>query len=102
MTDSIGDIREQIKEIQDRLTYFYLQTDGSYDFPNSREGDLLKMVHRSIPLLQSAVAEADRLARIKELEYFLEVNPNTLAVDFIAERLTELRKKVLCPIYQQI
>lgn len=33
------------KEINDRLFYFYGQTDGTFDFPNSAEGDLLKLVN---------------------------------------------------------
>ena len=32
------------REIQDRLDYFFKRTDGSYNFPNSAEGDILKMV----------------------------------------------------------
>jgi hypothetical protein len=36
------------KEILNRIDYFYLQTDGTHLFPNSREGDLLKMVHKFI------------------------------------------------------
>jgi hypothetical protein len=39
-SDAIG------REIIDRLNYFYLQTDGSMKFPNSAEGDILKMVHK--------------------------------------------------------
>jgi hypothetical protein len=37
---------EKLQEIQDRLRHFYGQTDGSYLFPDSQEGDLLKLVHR--------------------------------------------------------
>lgn len=33
------------KEINDRLFYFYGQTDGTFNFPNSAEGDLLKLVN---------------------------------------------------------
>ena len=33
------------KEINDRLFYFYAQTDGTFNFPNSAEGDLLKLVN---------------------------------------------------------
>ena len=33
------------KEINDRLFHFYAQTDGTFDFPNSAEGDLLKLVN---------------------------------------------------------
>lgn len=37
--------REELeKEINDRLFYFYGKTDGTFDFPNSAEGDLLKLV----------------------------------------------------------
>lgn len=32
-------------EIRRRVAHFYLQTDGTMKFPNSAEGDLLKMVH---------------------------------------------------------
>ena len=33
------------KEINDRLFHFYAKTDGTFDFPNSAEGDLLKLVN---------------------------------------------------------
>ena len=33
------------REIKSRMTYFYGQTDGTMDFPDSAEGDLLKIVH---------------------------------------------------------
>ena len=36
------------QEIADRLKVFYMQIDETYEFPNSREGDLLKMVHKAI------------------------------------------------------
>ena len=32
-------------EIRHRMAHFYLQTDGTMKFPNSAEGDILKMVH---------------------------------------------------------
>lgn len=35
-------------EILDRMNYFYLQTDGTYKWPNNAEGDLLKMAHKFI------------------------------------------------------
>ena len=34
------------QEFLDRCTHFYLQTDGTYKWPNSCEGDLLKMAHK--------------------------------------------------------
>lgn len=33
------------QEVRERLGYFYMKTDGIYEFPNNKEGDLLKMVH---------------------------------------------------------
>lgn len=35
-------------EFLDRCNHFYLQTDGSYDFPNSCEGDLLRIALKEI------------------------------------------------------
>lgn len=32
------------KEIKHRLVHFYGRTDGTFDFPNNAEGDLLKIV----------------------------------------------------------
>lgn len=32
-------------ELRRRMAHFYGQTDGTMKFPNSAEGDLLKMVH---------------------------------------------------------
>lgn len=32
-------------EILDRMKHFYMQTDGTYKWPDSAEGDLLKMVY---------------------------------------------------------
>ena len=45
------------KEIQARMTYFYAQTDGTMNFPNSAEGDLLKMVHTLLQNTKSAHSE---------------------------------------------
>ena len=33
------------REIKSRMTYFYEQADGTMAFPDSAEGDLLKIVH---------------------------------------------------------
>lgn len=38
------------QEVRDRIDYFYLQTDGTYNFPNSAEGDLIKMVHEQLDI----------------------------------------------------
>lgn len=39
---------ELLKEIYDRLNYFYRRTDGTMNFPNSAEGDILKIVYAYI------------------------------------------------------
>ena len=39
-----------ILELRNRLNHFYLQTDGTYKFPNSAEGDLLKMFEKFLTL----------------------------------------------------
>jgi len=43
-------IRWYIVELRNRLNHFYLQTDGTYKFPNSAEGDLLKMFEKFLTL----------------------------------------------------
>jgi hypothetical protein len=36
--------KKAFQEVLNRITYFYMKTDGIYEFPNSAEGDLLKMI----------------------------------------------------------
>lgn len=45
-------------EFSDRIDYFYLQTDGSHNFPDSAEGDILKIGHAEIKALRAEVAKA--------------------------------------------
>jgi len=40
--DSLGEKLES--ELADRITHFYLQTDGSIQVPNNREGDIIIML----------------------------------------------------------
>jgi hypothetical protein len=40
------------KELRNRMWYFYGRTDGSFGFPNSREGDLLKMMLKFLDLAE--------------------------------------------------
>ncbi|WP_430597326.1 hypothetical protein [Enterococcus sp. AZ177] len=40
------------KELGDRFQHFYMQLDGSYNFPNSLEGDLLRMTHNMLTLME--------------------------------------------------
>lgn len=50
------DTAEIAKELRDRMTHFYGQSDGSFRFPNSCEGDLLRMTARLLGLLPNAKA----------------------------------------------
>jgi hypothetical protein len=44
----------------DNLHHAYAQTDGSYDFPNSREGDMLKQAKKEIEEKDKTIAELKR------------------------------------------
>lgn len=48
----IESLQQNFKEIKDRINYFYLQIDGEYDFPNSKEGDLIKMLNKTLFQIQ--------------------------------------------------
>ena len=43
-----------VKEMQDRMRYFCSLTDGTMNFPNSGEGDLLKVVFVPLSKLEAA------------------------------------------------
>lgn len=45
-----GDREWYVKELRDRLRHFYGQINGSYSFPNSLEGDLLRMTWKLLLL----------------------------------------------------
>lgn len=46
------------------LHHFCAQTDGSYRFPNSAEGDLLKQAKREIEALQAELDTAKAFHRV--------------------------------------
>lgn len=48
------------KEFFDRVTHFYSQTDGTIKWPNSREGDLLKIAFEALRPVESDEEEADK------------------------------------------
>lgn len=52
--ESRWDTAEIAKELRDRMTYFYGQSDGSFRFPNSCEGDMLRMTARLLARLPNA------------------------------------------------
>lgn len=38
-------LEQHQQELLNRINYQYLQLDGTYKYPNSQEGDFIKMVH---------------------------------------------------------
>src|SRR3982750_3172616 len=60
---------KQPQEILDRMAYFYKQTDGTYDFPNSAEGDLLKMVYKYLSGNPTATLKKKLLASLPSTKY---------------------------------
>lgn len=48
------------------LHYFCAQTDGTYKFPNSAEGDLLKQAKKEIEALENENAELKRYVEYVE------------------------------------
>lgn len=49
------------REIKDRMAHFYGQTDGSMSFPNTAEGDLLKLVYRLLSENSEVCNEGEQL-----------------------------------------
>lgn len=42
--------KEYEQGLREWFTYFYLRTDGTYEFPNSAEGDMLRMTWKMLNL----------------------------------------------------
>jgi hypothetical protein len=47
------------------LHYFYAKTDGTYAFPNSSEGDLLKTAKKEIEEYEKEIARLNQLLKEK-------------------------------------
>ncbi|WP_270997227.1 hypothetical protein [Listeria seeligeri] len=60
------------QELRDRFAYSFMKSDFTYEFPNSAEGDLLKMTHIMLSLPETEEPEIpamdQMLSKIKELE----------------------------------
>lgn len=56
----LGDFRPQ--EVINRIEYKYMQTDGTIDFPNSYEGDTLRIAYKTAQLMK----QQDIKSRIDE------------------------------------
>ena len=46
-----------LDEVVDRLNYFYRRIDGTLVFPNSPDGDILRMVYRAMTLHENPARE---------------------------------------------
>jgi hypothetical protein len=64
----VGTGEQLLKEIEDRLNYFYLQTDGTMNFPNSAEGDILKLVFQYINKEQERLNDVNEFLQKMEIE----------------------------------
>jgi hypothetical protein len=50
-------IRERFREVENRIMYSYMKIDGTYKFPNSWEGDIIKMVSNILSSLPKKKSE---------------------------------------------
>ena len=51
------------------LPHAYAQTGGAYDFPNSREGDMLKTAKREIEYLRETLGRISRADSLENARY---------------------------------
>jgi len=58
-------------EALDRMKYFFMKTDGTYEFPNSLEGDLLKICKREIEAKNSSDNDKKQQS-LERAKYLLE------------------------------
>ncbi len=77
-----------MSEFKDRAFHFYAQTSGGYAWPNSAEGDLLKIAMAEIEKLESKVQNQRTMMRHNE-EYIVMLEDALRNVRQIAYRLAE-------------
>lgn len=65
------------QELKLRFRHFYGQTDGTYDFPNSLEGDLLKMTFKMLYL-----PSANNFSITKAVEKNMDTLKQYVVVDY--------------------
>ena len=73
------------------IQHAYMQTDGSYNFPNSREGDILKQAKAEIEELEAKLAECE--VAIKELA--LEATTAEDQLELAEMKLAEVAEKCI-------
>lgn len=49
--------RCRVRELRDRCIHFYMKTDGSFEWPNNREGDMLRMVFNAYNAIRKAAGD---------------------------------------------
>jgi len=57
---------EKMQEVLNRITYYYSKTNGTNEYPNSREGDLISLMYKAIMQLLNTEVDEDKL---RELGY---------------------------------
>ena len=76
-----------LKEVLDRITYFYYKTTGKFEYPNSSEGDIIRIMHKALPTaitLIETIQQKDKEPEIpKELyEKFFKSASHKTAYDY--------------------
>lgn len=67
-TDAGAILRKMKSIFLSNLHHAYAQTDGTYAFPNSREGDMLKTAKREIEALHAELDLAQKFHRVAVAE----------------------------------
>lgn len=58
-TSELGEFRPQ--EVINRIEYKYMQTDGTIDFPNSYEGDTLRIAYKTAKFIEQKYIRREQL-----------------------------------------
>lgn len=80
-----------MSEFKDRCAYFYAQTDSSYAWPNSAEGDLLQIGWKEITALE--IAAHKNLMESVQLRVRLQTCHDMLARSRHFQKLLENRNE---------
>jgi len=65
-------VKDYGKEFMDRIKYFYYKLSGKYEYPNSAEGDLIRMAHKYIEYAE------DKIFHLEETLKAMKVQNNDL------------------------
>lgn len=83
------------------LHHAYAQTDGSYAFPNSREGDMLKTAKHEIEALHAELELAQKFHRVAvaERDHAQYQNSRTISEELLTQIATRCRAAAVSSVY---